>query len=255
MDFLLECVGFPPDFDADSLLELVHQRGEAIPYRDRGGQERRLGLGGGLELRLDPGPTGVPGIVPWFSTRERLRVAVEHLEALPDAPFDALLAGRANPPLPSGAAVGTSFPFATYLADRRRLPERLPHGHVLAISTAGFALDVVSLRPEPGADSPDLMRRPCLGPLGGPEDPAGCMEIDTRLLHVERCTNPITGLDYDVLTADAPGRPLTLFASRWQLDADGWGAPRPGWRIEGVFLFQGRVAGGLPRARLGHAFG
>ena len=50
-----------------------------------------------------------------------------------------------------------------------------------------------------------------------------------------------------VLEVDAPGRPLDLFVSRWQLAADGFESPRPGWRIEGAFLFTGRVSGGLPR--------
>ena len=57
--------------------------------------------------------------------------------------------------------------------------------------------------------------------------------------------NPVTGVDVDLLQVDAPGRPLDLFLSRWQLDKDGLARPRPGYRIEGTFLFNGRVAGGI----------
>ena len=49
--------------------------------------------------------------------------------------------------------------------------------------------------------------------------------------------------------SDAPGRPLLLFVSPWQLSTDGLPAPRPGWRIEGHFLFTGVIAGGLPGPR------
>jgi hypothetical protein len=59
--------------------------------------------------------------------------------------------------------------------------------------------------------------------------------------------NPLTGVEVEIVEADAPGRPMPLFLSRWQLEAEGLPTPRPGWRIEGAFLFQGSVAGGLPR--------
>ena len=48
-----------------------------------------------------------------------------------------------------------------------------------------------------------------------------------------------------LIEVDAPGRPLDLFVSRWQLEAHELPPPRPGWRIEGAFLFTGRVSGGL----------
>jgi hypothetical protein len=48
-----------------------------------------------------------------------------------------------------------------------------------------------------------------------------------------------------------------LFVSRWQLEADKLPAPRPGLRIEGSFLFTGRLAGGLPgpKQTARHSFG
>ena len=58
--------------------------------------------------------------------------------------------------------------------------------------------------------------------------------------------NRLTGLGVELLVCDAPGRPLLLFVSPWQLAGDGLAAPRPGWRVEGTFLFTGVIAGGLP---------
>ncbi len=49
-----------------------------------------------------------------------------------------------------------------------------------------------------------------------------------------------------LLEIDAPERPVYLFVSPWQLLGDGLDEPRPGWRIEGSFLFLGRITGGLP---------
>jgi hypothetical protein len=62
---------------------------------------------------------------------------------------------------------------------------------------------------------------------------------------IHHLENPFTRERIELVEADAPGRPLDLFLSRWQLEAHALPAPRPGWRIEGVFLFNGRVAGGL----------
>ena len=74
---------------------------------------------------------------------------------------------------------------------------------------------------------------------------------------IRHLRNRITGRAVDVLECDAPDRPLTLFTSPFQLEQDGFEAPRPGWRIEGTFLFTGHVSGGLrgPRRKAGRAFG
>ena len=76
------------------------------------------------------------------------------------------------------------------------------------------------------------------------------MEVSLRVCEIRHVQNPITGVLVDILETDAPGRPVILFVSRWQLEKDGLPEPRPGWRIEGTFLFSGRIAGGLPRPPL-----
>ena len=48
MDFLLECIGFPPDLDPDELVERVCDEGEAVAWRGDPANHRRLDLGGGL---------------------------------------------------------------------------------------------------------------------------------------------------------------------------------------------------------------
>jgi hypothetical protein len=75
------------------------------------------------------------------------------------------------------------------------------------------------------------------------------MELSLLVRAIHHLENPLTRERIELVEADAPGRPLDLFLSRWQLEAHGLPAPRPGWRIEGAFLFNGRVAGGLPRGR------
>ena len=157
-------------------------------------------------------------------------MAVGSVRRVPDSRFDALLTGWAAPTPPgedSGDLGGSpdrpgAYPFCAFLTDARRLPPRLSRGHVLAVSVAGFALDVSYVGPNiSGRDSTYLERRrgAFIEPLGGE------------------------------LEADAPERPLHLFVSPWQLEKDGLPAPRPGYRIEGTFMFTGNIAGGLPRKR------
>ena len=88
-------------------------------------------------------------------------------------------------------------------------------------------------------------------PLGDPEAPGGCSELSLRIKSIRHLLNPMSGRQVAILETDAPGRPLLLFVSPWQLAEEGLLAPRPGWRIEGTFLFSGTVSGGLPRTRLG----
>jgi hypothetical protein len=83
-------------------------------------------------------------------------------------------------------------------------------------------------------------------PLDRPGDPVGCAEVSLRIQEVAHLENRITKLRFDRIETDAPERPHSLFVSRWQLEQDGLPPPRPGLRIEGTFLFLGRVAGGLP---------
>lgn len=250
VDFLLECVGFPPDHDLDELAQRVRDEGDDTPWRGPSGEHKRLPLAGGLEVHLDVESSGLVSLWPAFVSPHRLRVQVEQLERVPDSPFDAHLVGIANPPAPGAAAdAAESFRFSAFLTDRRRIPRHVRPGHVLAVSVAGFALDIHAVVPNDGVRDAEILERPsgaALRPLGDDDAPGGCMEVSLRVQEVRRVTNPVTGVEVGLLETDAPGRPLQLFVSRWQLEQDGLPAPRPGWRIEGTFLFTGRVSGGLP---------
>ena len=105
----------------------------------------------------------------------------------------------------------------------------------------------------------NLLERPhgaWIEPLGGREAPAACMELSMRVRAVTHLRNDLTGEAVDRIELDAPGTPLEVFLSPWQLERDQLPPPRPGSRLEGVFLLLGRVVGGLPRRRRsGVAFG
>ena len=277
MDFLLECIGFPPTTDLRDLVRRVREQGEPVAWRGPGGEHLRLPLGAGLEVRLDrEDDEPHENLWPWFEARRRLRVAVRSLTPIADSPFDVLLTGIANPPLPQEGhlgpsvetgrapdvaplvALGEDYPVSVCLGDARKLASvaaELSVGHVLAISLAGFALDVEYVGPNQGVRHPALLDEPCgaaLAPLSPlreteGEDPGGAMEVSLRVRAVRHARNPLTGVEFDIVEADAPGRPIDLFVSRWQLEQEGFDAPRPGWRIEGVFFFSGRVSGGLPK--------
>jgi hypothetical protein len=262
VDFLLECIGFPPETDRSRLISTVLEKGEPIAWRGPAGTHLRYPLEGGLEVRLDRDEGEDHwSLWPWFDVPRRLRVRVSSLLPIPDSPFDLLLHGTANPAPPELGVwgpedVGLEYPLAVCLGDARRLPRTVGAGHVLAISLAGFALDVDYVGPNTGVRDPAILEEPCgaeLMPLGGDDRPGGAMELSMRIRAVRHLRNPLSGEHVEVLEVDAPGRPLDLFVSRWQLSAEGLAAPRPGWRIEGVFLFTGRVAGGLPAARAGRA--
>ena len=252
VDFLLECIGFPPDHPHAELVELVLARGEPAAWRGDPARHRRLPLGGGLELRMDK-EVGQPhwNLLPHYQVSHRLRIAVEEIRALPDSPFDALLLGWAAPYTNSDErhARPGAYLLATYLTDARKLPKHLPPHHVLAISVAGFALDVSYVGPDAGAFDSAILERDegaSIEPLGGAADPGGCAEVSLRVRRIRHLVNPITHIPVEVLEVDAPERPLELFLSQWQLERDGLPMPRPGWRIEGTFMFSGNVAGGLP---------
>ena len=253
MEFLLECIGFPPDVDSAALAEHVREQGEADPWRGSAEDHRRLVLGDGLELRVSRDhDEGFWTLLPAFNVPHRLRVALTTLRGVADSPFDALLTGWACPPAP-GETQGPDpgeYLLSTWLTDARRLPRRVDAGHVLAVSAAGFGLTVDYLGPNEGVRDPAILERrrgAHLEPLGGPDDPGGCMDVSLRITSIRHMRNPLTGHPVELLVCDAPGRPILLFASPWQLSVDGMEAPRPGYRIEGTFLFSGRIAGGLAR--------
>jgi len=262
VDFLLECIGFPPDMDTDELALRVRAEGEAVAWRGDPDSHRRLDLGGGLELRVDREPgQDFWTLLPHYRVTHRLRFAVESLSWVPDSPFDALLTGWASPPPPGlDNANPGDYRLSTWLTDARRLPRSLPLGHVLAISVAGFALDLNYVGPNEGVREKAILERPrgaWIAPLGSVDSPGGCSDVSIRIKEIRHLRNRLTGRDVDLLVADAPERPMLLFVSPWQLEQYGLKQPRPGWRIEGTFMFTGRVAGGLnkPPSRAQRAFG
>lgn len=261
MDFLLECIGFPPDHPLEEVVELVRARGEPAAWRGDPELHRRLALGGGLEVRIDREPEQEHwSVLPYYQPDHRLRVAVDTIRDLPDSPFDALLIGWAAPPVFADEQPGSpgAYRLSMFLTDARRLPARLPRGHVLAVNVSGFALDVDYIGPDEGAFAEDVPARDAgasIVPLGSPEDPGGCAEVSLRVKSVTHLVNPFTEVRVAVLEVEAPERPLHLFVSRWQLEQDGLPEPRPGWRVEGTFFFIGRIAGGLPKPPVGGRHG
>ena len=252
MDFLLECIGFPPDHSLDALVELVRREGEPAAWRGEPDRHMRLPLGGGLEVRIDRESDRLGwGVLPHFQVDHRLRVAVDQIRPLPDSPFDALVIGWAAPSLDPDEArsLPGAYRLSAFVTDARRLPRNLPFGHVLALSVAGFALDVSSIHPDENSSQAEIREstaRSRISPLGSSDDPGGCAEVSLRIRRILHLVNPITGFPVEILEVDAPERPLQLFVSRWQLERDRISQPQPGWRIEGTFVFSGRIAGGLP---------
>ncbi len=256
MEFLLECIGFPPGCNREELASQVRRFGEPAPWRGPGGEHLRLPLGDGLGLRVERERQDGPlTLLPEFRSGRRLRVAVETLRVPPDSPFDAVISGWADPPVtPPGLPPGRSFypgayELAAVLIDARRLPRWLPRGHVLALELAGFALDVEYVGPDSGGRDRIARHLDCgahIQPLVGLDAPGGCIEASFRIRAVRELDNPVTGVPVQLVEVDAPGRGLQLFVSRWQLEGDRLPAPRPGWRIEGTFLLSGRAMGGLP---------
>lgn len=276
VDFLLECIGFPPGTDEDALVARIRREGEGAPWRGDPARHLRAALGEGLEVRADQ-ELGQDfwTVLPHYRPPHRLRVAVERVQRPKDSPFDALLHGWACPPFGPGAEEALQdqgerddpglYRIATWLTDARRLGGGalgngpFP-GHVLAISVAGFALTVDAVVPNAEVRDQRFLERPGgahIAPLGGADDPAGCCEVSLRVRALRHSVNAWTKERVTVLECDAPERPIALLVSPWQLARDGLVLPRPGWRIEGTFLFSGRLEGGIPRpaAAAGATFG
>lgn len=261
MDFLLECIGFPPTVGVDELLEVIEDRGEATAWRGSSADHRLLQLGGGLEVRADRDPgQSFWTVTPHLRVPTRRRLAITAIVRPGDSPFDALLAGWCGPPTPDEWREGDPpglYRLATWITDARRLEGRVRPGKVLAISVAGFAVHVDRIVPNAEAGQPAVLERPSgalIRPLGGPEDPGGCCDVSLRIRKIQHAVNQVTGEPVEIAVCDAPDRPIALMLSPWQLERDGLPPPRPGWRIEGTFLFTGRIAGGLQRRR-GASFG
>ena len=368
MDFLLECIGFSPDWNIDTVMGLVRERGQTAPWRGKPSEHLTMPLAGGLELRLDQEPDLPPNLWPFYTSRYRRRVSVQSLRRLEDSAGDAILIGRANPGFLDGdpsAGWGTPFDdeehdLTCYLTDAARLPRTVQPGTVVAVMLAGFGLQVdyigpneaspsrygfppdgdlqappsdllngplahvptnqlgepvlppldrgstpsrpapeddagsqandptaqldtaitellqnlaPNLREDPtttfrpdaassSASSPlanDVLNNPrgaAITFLGGPDSPSASMQISARIRTVSHLVNHLTGKPVNRIELDAPGLPIEVFISPWQLEADGLPPPKPGWRIEGVFLMLGRNIGPLPKPRPpGVAFG
>lgn len=263
MDFLLECIGFPPDQDLAALAQLARERGERVPWRGPAGEHLALSLGNGLEVRLDrEEQKSVWSLTPHYRSAQRVRVALDGIALPEDAPDDALVAGWANPPLrddPESPAPD-SYAMRALLSDARRLPRKLERGHVIAMSLAGFALDVSYVGPDGGARDPLILGMPygaAILPLDGSQNPGGCLDVSLRIQSVRTIENPLSQRSVDIVLVEAPGRVLPFFVSPWQLELDRLERPRAGLRLEGTFFLCGRIAGGLggPSQRLGESFG
>jgi hypothetical protein len=218
----------------------------------------KLPLANGIELRMDRDEgEEFASLLPFYEERARLRIGVGDVRLIADSPFDALLTGWVAPPRPGLAdpwGEPGAYNLAAWLTDARRLPTRMGRGHVLAISVAGFALDVNYIGPNSGGPRTDVHELPhgaFIEPLGGAGAPGGCSEISARIRGIRHTKNRLTDETIHILEVDAPERPLRLFVSPWQLERDEIPAPQPGYRIDGTFLFVGRIAGGLPRAPAG----
>lgn len=243
LDFLLECIGFPPDHPLEAIVERVLAQGEPAAWRGDPARHRRLPLGGGLELRMDREHDRAGwNLLPFFQTPHRQRIAVDEVRALPDSPFDALMWGWVAPPVEESERRWSpgAYRLALNLMDARKLPRSLQKGHVLAVAAAGFALDLAYVGPS------EPRREPRIEPLGHPEDPGGCAELSLVVRNIRHLSNPITGIEVEALELDAPERPQVVFTSRWQRERDGFPPPQVGGRIDGTFLFLGTVTGGLP---------
>ncbi|QDV06267.1 hypothetical protein Poly30_17750 [Planctomycetes bacterium Poly30] len=255
MDFLLECIGFSPAIGEEDLVDIVRTRGEAAAWRGDPADHRTLSLGSGLELRADRAPDrSFWTLTPHFKVPHRLRLAVTSIVRQPDSPFDALLSGWASPPI--GPAEddepGGAYRLSTWITDARRLGSRVSPGHVLAVSVAGFAVHVERVIANEEVEPASILDRPAgayIRPLGSPDEPGGCCDVSLRIREIRRIQNELTSEPVEIAICDAPDRPLLLFLSPWQLHCDGHPPPQPGMRIEGTFMFTGRIAGGLPKRR------
>jgi len=264
VDFLLECIGFPPGSDEDELIARVRAEGGGAPWRGDPARHLSARIGEGLELRADHDDgRDFWTLLPHCRVPHRLRIAVEQVQRPSESPFDALLQGWACPPFgidAPRAAEGFDdaerggepglYRIATWISDARRLGQGPYPGHVLAVSVAGFALSVDAVVANRDVSNPAILERPSgafIAPLGGAEDPGGCCDVSLRVRSLRHLSNTWTRERVSILECDAPERPLWLFVSPWQLARDGLELPRPGMRVEGTFMFSGRLEGGIPR--------
>lgn len=256
MDFLLECIGFPPSVGESELVDYVRERGEPAAWRGTPEDHRVLALGGGLEVRADRDPgASFWSLTPQLRVPERRRLGVTSIVRPGESPFDALLIGWGAPPSPTEPLEDGRpglYRLATWITDARRLEGRIAPGHVLAVSVAGFAVHVDRVVENEDVAHPSILDRPAgaaIRPVGGADAPGGCCDVSMRIRAVQHIRNEATGRTVEIAVCDAPDRPMALLLSPWQLERDGVAPIRPGWRVEGSFVFTGRLAGGLVRRK------
>ncbi len=213
-----------------------------------------LSLGGGLQVRADKDPErGFWTLTPFYDVPHRLRLSIQTVVRPADSPYDALLTGWAAPPPPwSDERRRGAYRLSTWISDARRLGRRVQVGQVLAVSIAGFALSVDRILPprtRPEGHAFEATAGARIRPIGGDGAPGGCCDVSLRVRAVRRILNEVTGEPVEMVICAAPERPLVLFLSRWQLERDGLPMPRAGCRIEGTFLMNGRLSGGLQAAQ------
>ena len=164
MDFLLECIGFPPTVGVEDLLAVIDDRGEAAAWRGSPEDHRLLKLGGGLEVRADRDPgQAFWTVTPQLRVPTRRRLAITAIVHTGESPFDALLAGWCAPPTPDERREGDPpglYRLATWITDARRLDGRVRPGKVLAVSVAGFAVHVDRIVQNAEASQPAVLERP-----------------------------------------------------------------------------------------------
>ena len=272
MDFLLECIGFPPHADLVALARRVRERGRRAPAhtaRGRAPEHLRLTLAGGLEVQLieperGPGATWERDLLPGF--RAAPAHAVHVRRSGPEAGGGAWIAGTLATVAPANhsrirrgdlADRGRRFggghrslggPAGVELRASVRDAARPPRtGGISRFALTGFAVDVAGLD-EPGPSSARTAalragtalegwstRRGWIGPVRDRCAPRTVVELDLPIDSVSVLENPLTGEPVDLLTVLLPSGRLPLFTSRWQLAEDRLPRPEPGMWVRGAF--------------------
>ena len=228
LDFLLDCIGFPPSHDFPSLARHAEELGHPVAWRGPGGLHRSLAVAPGVAVHVDREEhEHVASLSPFALAEGRLRVAVEALRPSPDSPCDTILHGRLlqDDDLVAGdlsTSKGLFLPAAhaidAVLADGRLLPRHLPHGHVLALTLAGFGIHVEALEPDRSSAA-----HYHLAVLEGSDVPAGCIELSARIVELATFTNELAQAPFHrAVVALGPERDprtvrLALYLIPWQL--------------------------------------
>ncbi len=258
LDFLLETIGFPPDWCGSSILQRF---GTSVTTR-RGGPLR---LAGGLEVHPDrdlgPASEGTASIEPpsdlfWpgYSGGRIQRLRADRIERVAASPHQLSLTGRVLSEDDSFRR-GPGTPVHALLHPESG-PENLEtrSGRLLDVRLSAFAIEVTSISPAAQEHRLTPERAPQgssarITPLQTPDAPVGCCELDLAVSAVHVLSNPLTGCAVDLIEAVPPwssfdsqsvASPLALFVSPWQLAEDRLERLAPGDRVRGTFLLVAR---------------